>query len=243
MVEKILSFGGGVNTAALLALAYQGKLQFDVVIFADTGCELPETYEWIERYAKPVCKELGIEFVVVRGNERVHGKEVSNLYDYCREYRFFPNVRWRFCTEKFKIKPIKAWILENCGDPELVLGIDASEKHRARECTDIPCRYPLVEMGIDRKGCKRIIRQVGWEVPPKSGCFICPFSTVSRFKWLYERHPELFMKAELLEKSHPKYPSYTIKDGYKLEDIRKKLVSGTRQMDLDGGFACVMCHL
>ena len=244
MGEKILSFGGGVNTAALLALAYQRKLSFDVAIFADTGCELPETYEWIERYAKPVCKELGIEFVVVRGEEEVHGKPVSDLYEYCWEYRFLPSRKWRFCTDKFKVKPIKSWIFENCEDPELILGIDASEKHRARECTDIPCRYPLVELGIDRRECKRIIKSVGWVVPPKSGCFICPYSSVSRFKWLYEAHPELFQKAEALEKNALAYQKgFTLKEGYRLEDIRKKLVSGTRQTDLEGGFACVMCHL
>ncbi len=48
MTEYVLSFGGGVNTAAILALAYRGKLQIDYAIFADTGCEIPETYDWIE---------------------------------------------------------------------------------------------------------------------------------------------------------------------------------------------------
>jgi len=244
MTTQVLSFGGGVNTAALLALAYQGKLQFDVALFADTGCEIPETYAWIEKYAKPVCKELGIEFVVVRGEEKVHGKVVSNLYDYCWEYRFLPSRRWRFCTDKFKVRPIKAWVIENCDDPVLILGIDASEKHRARECTDIPCRYPLVELGIDRRECKRIIRQI--KQPDFGGTShpTCPYSSVSRFKWLYEAHPDLFMKAEALEKNALAYQKgFTLKEGYRLEDIRKKLVSGTRQTDLGGGFACVMCHL
>jgi len=243
MTEYVLSFGGGVNTAALLALAYRGDVRVDYAIFADTGCEIPETYEWIEQYAKPVCDELGIVFVTVKGRENVHGTEVTNLYDYLYQYRIIPTRIRRSCTEKFKIKPIREWIINNLSDPVVLLGIDASEKHRAVPGIDFECRYPLIEFGMTRNDCKRVIREVGWEVPPKSGCYICPFTSLSRFRWLLEAHPDLFMRAEELEKNNHKYPEFTIKQGVKLEDLRKKRTTCTKQMTLEGEFACVMCHL
>ena len=44
MRPTLLSFGGGINsTALLLEWVEQGK-PLDLVIFADTGSEMPETY-------------------------------------------------------------------------------------------------------------------------------------------------------------------------------------------------------
>ncbi len=243
-MDRILSFGAGVNTAALLALAYQNKLEIDAVIFADTGAELPETYHWIEKYAKPICEEIGISFITVKGQEKFPYGIFDNLYDYCVYYNIIPTRKWRYCTDKFKIRPITRYLINNFDNPTLLLGIDYSEKVRLRKiyCYDIPCEFPLIDMKIDRKGCKRIIRDAGWEVPPKSGCYFCPFSSIKKFVWLLEEHPDLFIKAEFLEKQNKMYPKLTIKQGIKLEDLRKKKTQ-SKQMTLEGEFACVMCHI
>ena len=61
----LLSYGGGINsTALLLEWVKQGK-QLDLVIFADTGSEMPETYNFIEKYVKPFCKKNKILFETV----------------------------------------------------------------------------------------------------------------------------------------------------------------------------------
>jgi len=49
MTKYILSYGGGVNSTALLFLLKDLDYPLDEVIFADTGAELPETYQYLEK--------------------------------------------------------------------------------------------------------------------------------------------------------------------------------------------------
>ncbi|MGI0079676.1 MAG: phosphoadenosine phosphosulfate reductase family protein, partial [Nitrososphaerales archaeon] len=60
MAFTFLSFGAGVQTTALLLTD-----EFDEIIFADTGAEMPETYDYIEKYVKPYCKEKDLKFTTV----------------------------------------------------------------------------------------------------------------------------------------------------------------------------------
>jgi hypothetical protein len=88
MKKRFLSYGAGMQTFALLVMAEQGDISIDEVVFADTGAEHPETYEHIEKVAKPICKRMGIEFTTVRME-----KEISDLTvldnDTAKEYMAF----------------------------------------------------------------------------------------------------------------------------------------------------------
>ena len=46
--RHVLSFGGGVNSAALMVVLLREGLPFDEAVFADTGGEVPETYQYLE---------------------------------------------------------------------------------------------------------------------------------------------------------------------------------------------------
>ena len=47
----IVSYGGGTNsTAMLIAMVLKG-IKPDLILFADTGGELPETYEWVKVFS------------------------------------------------------------------------------------------------------------------------------------------------------------------------------------------------
>ena len=47
----IVSYGGGTNsTAMLIAMVFKG-IKPDLILFADTGGELPETYEWVNTFS------------------------------------------------------------------------------------------------------------------------------------------------------------------------------------------------
>ncbi len=66
MTDTILSFGGGLQTTTLAILVAQGKVKIDYAIFADTGCEKPETYDYLEDYTKPLFESIGIPFYGIR---------------------------------------------------------------------------------------------------------------------------------------------------------------------------------
>ena len=104
---KILAFGGGVDSSALLAMHlerdkaadYLGITReqldeafpvIDAAVFADPGSEWEETYENIE-YAKKRCAEAGVELVVVRHHyNRYYHKETGELLGRQKELRLLP---------------------------------------------------------------------------------------------------------------------------------------------------------
>jgi hypothetical protein len=61
-------------------------------------------------------------------------------------------------------------------------------------------------MNIDREGCKRIIKEAGLPIPVKSGCYFCPFQSKESLLRLLKKHPDLYAKAEALEKNCSRYP-------------------------------------
>lgn len=196
---RVLSLGAGVNSTALLVLKAQGKVEFDLALFADTGGEQPETYGYIEEVIKPFCRNNEIELVIVK-------REGNDLYDESFQRKIIPTRMFRSCTDKFKIRVLKKYVRERFPEQEInfLIGIDAGESHRAKEdCGNV---YPLMELGIDREGCKQIIRDAGLPLPVKSGCYFCPFTPKNGWINLLKRHPNLYRKAEELEKNGSRYP-------------------------------------
>lgn len=246
-MKQILSYGGGVNSMALLCLAKEGKIEIDEAVFCDPGAELPETYDYNERYAEPLCEEIGIGYHIVPGL-----RQGLNLLEYCRKYKFFPLRKYRSCTQHHKIFPMLEWKETIEGPYNVLMGIDYGERHRAKRKKqhyegDI-LRYPLIELKINRKDCKRIIERNDYPVPVKSGCYFCPFKGVKEFRWLLEVHPELFKIAEELEDlANERYEKIgrvnIINERVSLKDIRLKGDDCTIQGTLEGETACVFCHL
>ncbi len=186
-MKMYLSYGGGVNSTAMLLLLLDKGWGFETV-YVDHGCDWPETREYVammaERYPITILKPSFVGY--------------DNLYDYCFHYRIIPNRVRRWCTQNFKVQPINDYLEPPCFS---LIGISSDEAHRAKISSEsgIENRYPLLEYGVDRKGCIEIIQSHGLPVPMKSGCFICPFQRVSQWKSLRRLHPELFCAARRIE--------------------------------------------
>lgn len=196
--KKILSFGGGLQTTALTVLAAEGKLEIDEVVFADTGAEKPETYWYMENYIKPIFNELQVPFVTVKTH-------LGDLYEHCWKIRDVPSVRQRWCTDKFKIRPIK-----KLTGPEVIryVGFSLDEAYRAKRAEKYKNeQYPLLERQITAQDCHHLILSYGLPVPLKSSCYFCPFQHPVEWNWLKNNHLELFQKALALEANyHQKKP-------------------------------------
>ena len=185
-MKTYLSFGGGVNSTALYILMEREGREFEAV-FANHGCDWPETYkyvEWMNDNAHPVtsisARRAGLD-----------------LYSYYWKYHLIPTRIMRHCTEHFKVRPLHAYM----GDEPYneMLGIDASESHRADRLQREGLSFPLLDRGINRQGCLGIIDRAGWPRPRKSGCFLCPFQRVWQWEELRVKHPDLLAKAIALE--------------------------------------------
>jgi acetyl esterase/lipase len=88
-------------------------------------------------------------------------------------------------------------------DPAVTaLGITLDEIGRARSDSGIPHQvlaYPLLDLGLRRADCPRIITGAGLPMPPRSACWFCPLKRPSEWARMQRQEPELFARACDLE--------------------------------------------
>ena len=189
-MKKILSYGGGVNSTAIIALALLGEVEMpDYIVFSDTGAEWPHTYKYID-----YLESLGIRIICLTG-----GTKEATLIEWCRLKNFIPSRMNRWCSDYWKITPLRKFGLGLNEEYKMIIGIDAGEPHRANKKRYKQNMFPLVEMGVDREGCKKIIKDAGLGIPQKSGCYICPYQRKRQWVELKKNHPELWEIAVDLE--------------------------------------------
>jgi 3'-phosphoadenosine 5'-phosphosulfate sulfotransferase (PAPS reductase)/FAD synthetase len=220
-MKNYLSFGGGVNSTAMYLLLMDEGIEFEAV-YVDHGCDWPETREYVYEFAKQNPLTILRPWVGTR-----EGKHFADLFEYCWFKKMLPSRVTRWCTDKFKRRVLGAYHKKPCW---VFIGYAADEAHRATISTHQgqEFRWPLIEHGIDRDGCKQLIKDYGFIVPPKSGCWICPFQRVSEWKILRRQHPDLFCKAKALEERH----NTRNKKPYYLRDIPLEKVVGESQQVL-----------
>lgn len=172
---RVLSFGGGVDSSAILLIhLFHKSLGIDRVVFSDTGAEFPETYENVE-YFRKLCAEHGLPFDVVK-------KTGETITEWCLRLGVVPVMAGgsHVCSKKFKGDVIAKWARDNnITWPVYLIGIEANEGYRCSRFTapksdSAEYEYPLVEMGLNREDCERIIADHGITVR-KSSCMFCPF--------------------------------------------------------------------
>jgi hypothetical protein len=229
-VRHILSFGGGVNSVGLMLWLLEHQHPLDEVIFADTGVELPETYGYL-----PIIEEhlagRGIKFTVVEG--RVRGRD---LYETCWERRVIPSAIWRWSTRDFKVRPIFRYYrtLNIHIIQYLAIGFDEFDRMKTSKVPFVTNVYPLVQHRLTRADCTEIIQKANLPMPVKSSCFFCPFSSIERWAWLHQNHPDLYERAVALEEHSKHFPAQRLTDqifrkraAIPLRELPRYFASGT----------------
>jgi hypothetical protein len=196
-VKNYLSFGGGVNSVALYLLMKDLGMDFEA-LFVNHGGDWPETYQYTDYFIG-----TGRPVTVLKPSVRSRSGEVfDNIVEYFEHLSVLPskNPKRKYCTQKFK-----SYVLDQHQEtPCFVhIGYAADEAHRAKISSNggREYRWLLVEHGIDRQGCIDLIKRHGLKVPPKSGCYICPYQGVSEYRKLRKEHPDLFCRAHKLEEA------------------------------------------
>lgn len=193
-VRHILGISGGKDSAAL-AVYLRNCVPEMEYFFCDTGAELPETYEYLERLEAYLGKPIA------RLNS---GRDFDHWLSLYRGTLPSPQMRW--CTRQMKIKPLEDWV----GDDEAVsyVAIRADEPQREGYISTKPnltSTFPFKEDGVDKDGVMRILAEAGVGLPTyyewrtRSGCYFCFFQRKAEWVGLAERHPDLFEKAVAYE--------------------------------------------
>lgn len=214
---RAISFGGGVQSTAMLILAAQGVIPHQTAIFADVGAdsENPYTLAYMRDYTIPYADAHGIELVTIRKHDK-HGAPVT-LYGKLMSSERSIDIPMRMsngapgnrnCTETFKIRPIANELKRRGATKDepgfLAMGISLDEYPRMRSNSGFAhygLEYPLIDLRMDRAACLALVDRAGLPVPPKSSCWFCPYKRRGEWERFRKAEPALFAQAVQLERS------------------------------------------
>jgi hypothetical protein len=177
---QIVSYGAGTNSTAMIVEMLRRGEPCDAIVFADTGGERPETYDYVAMFSAWLVAH-GYPAIVTVQNDGMH----RTLENECLTNKRLPSVvfGYKSCSDKYKRRPFAKWLKAQewpMADVTVCIGFDAAEPHRADRgaASDDPYdkRYPLIEWDMGREECIDTIRGAGLPLPGKSSCFFCPNS-------------------------------------------------------------------
>ncbi|MXM62125.1 phosphoadenosine phosphosulfate reductase family protein [Streptomyces sp. HUCO-GS316] len=234
-VRHVLGISGGKDSSAL-AVYMRDRVPEMEYFFCDTGAELPETYEYLNRLEAALGKSI------VRLNADRDFDHWMEVYQ-----GTLPSPQMRWCTKNLKIKPLEDWV----GDDKVIsyVAIRADENRLGYVSTkpNIEAVFPFREDGIDKDGVMRILDEAGIGLPDyyewrtRSGCYFCFFQRKHEWVGLKERHPDLFDRAvEYEEKVRYRHTAmkgrnYTWSQGESLPELieRKEEIEAKHQAAVD----------
>ena len=207
---QVVSYGGGVNSCAMLiGLKLYGERP-DAITFSDTGGEKPHTYQHLVIMQK-WCEEQEFPSIQVLSGSMPQQIKDGTLENECLRLGTLPSKAYGFgsCSDKWKMDPYRKWergfmrtygltesplrlIGFHAGEPERVLRVP--EQYRKYR------RYPLIEWDWDYEDCGRVIQDAGLPFPGKSACFFCPSSKKPELVELLRRYPSLVARALKMER-------------------------------------------
>jgi 3'-phosphoadenosine 5'-phosphosulfate sulfotransferase (PAPS reductase)/FAD synthetase len=194
-VRHVLSLSGGKDSAAL-AVYLRDRVPKMEYIFHDTGKELPDTYEYLERLEGYL------------GSRIIRTTFGTTFDDLLRQYGgMLPSNHRRWCTKMMKLEPFENYI----GNDFCInyVGIRADEERTGYISTkpNIRASFPFREGGINYAGVQRILEESGLGMPPyiewgrtRSGCFFCFYQQKIEWVRLKQRYPDYFEQAKAYEK-------------------------------------------
>lgn len=183
----------------------------DLILFADTGGEMPGTYEHV-LHMDGICKSwwgIGIETV-----RKTYQGKFEGLEKNCLRQKMLPSLAYgrKACSQKYKVEPqtralLKAMDEAGCTEAVKAIGYDAGESHRqiardhAKHTKGRVERfwYPLVEWKWRRQECVEVIQRHGLPLPGKSACFFCPAMKRGEILKLKHTAPDLYARALAIE--------------------------------------------
>jgi len=219
-MRVVVSVSGGKDSTYLAAYAiYKYGRENCIFVSADTGCEFPETHEYLNYL------ELKLDIKIHRVKS-----DRWDFFSYCRHRKKFPDARNRFCTSDLKQAPLAKWITSagiDRYDDIMLTGERRDEstkrshyrEHYYNQKLRIAGFRPL--LSLTTKDIFAGIRQAGLVPNPiyehftRLGCYGCVFNTIDEWVQLSKFYPDLFSKISDLENEI----GYTVRQGETLRQL------------------------
>jgi hypothetical protein len=213
-----MSFGGGLNSTAMLVGIVERKERLDGVLFADTGGERPDVYETVERVSEWSQSQgypavTTVRWIRKRPSAFAQPGTFLSLEDFCLKRKELPSLAYgmKGCSVKWKAQPLDAHVLQQPVAVEAVedgrkvvrlIGYGADEPHRTkrnRDTSRFTFRYPLAEWDWGRDECRDAVARAGLGEVAKSACFFCPAHSELEIAQLGRLYPDLLERALKME--------------------------------------------
>jgi len=224
MRRHILGLSGGKDSAAL-AVYLHDKIPNIEYFFCDTGCELPETYEYLDRLKA----RLGIEItylnreLIPRNDPEAIFRHWLSIYN-----GFLPSAKARWCTKQLKIIPLEKFVGNDETISYIAIRADEERDGYISSKDNINPVYPFKENGITKKKVFHILEESGIGLPKyyewrsRSGCYFCFFQRKIEWLGLYDRHRDLFERAAKYEGEHSDGRRFTWNDNETLSELLER---------------------
>lgn len=213
-MKRFIAFSGGVESSAMCVL--YGKEA--TPIFTDAGWEHKPMVARIDLVEKALKIIHGEQFHIIRIKpENMENTGANSLPEYIAKRKYAPSPMARFCTRLGKIEPMDAFLSQQ-GECEVMIGLNADEADDRTgnygECKNVKYTYPLVDAGLSRNDCKRILAEHGLlpNFPPymnRGGCVGCFYKSKKEYEAMALFAPEeAYAVAELEEAIQDKRGEY-----------------------------------
>jgi hypothetical protein len=204
---RTLSLGAGVQSTTLLLMSLEGLLpKLDYAIFADTMGEPRAVYDHLDLIA---AQATGGGVPVLRVCKGDLAADALTRFATLPYYILYADgklgIGQRQCTHQYKLDEIRRKVRELLGASapdfrrvprgrvaEQWVGFSADEIGRVSGKFAVSyqtMRYPLIELGMDRKACERWLRSRGWTSVAKSACVFCPFHGNRQWRDMRDSRP------------------------------------------------------
>ena len=225
-IRHLLGLSGGKDSSAL-AVYMRDRVPEMEYFFSDTGKELPETYEFLDRL------EAFLGKPIVRLNMDPDPNTNRDFDHWLTLYGgLLPSSQVRWCTVNLKIRPFEEYVGEDNAYHYIAIRADEDrvgyKPLKTSAHRNIEPKYPFKEDGITKEDVYRILEESGLGLPDyykwrtRSGCYFCFFQRKSEWVGLLEQHPDLFELAKEYEKfDHETGERFTWCQGESLEELSK----------------------
>ena len=226
-MKKIVSFSGGKDSTAMLLRLLELNVKIDEIIFADTGFEFPELYEYIKTIEKHINRKITIlnpepnKFKDWFYGEVTRGRNKGKV-------RGFPLIAFP-CWWSRESKIVPLYKAQKEADIVYV-GIAYDEKNRMSK-TDNKLKYPLVDWKWTEQDCIDYLNKKDLFNPlyvnfDRLGCWFCQKQGIKSLYVLWKNYPELWAKMKEWDKESKRVAGHYIKNDISITEIENNFKNG-----------------